>query len=226
MRISCSNQFILFHVPRTGVSSIIAALDDDLFVRAKPTALNKLMSKYLFFVARPVEMTYFRAHETAAHVRRLLPAATFDDYLKIAFVRNPFSWLVSLYELVVQSPNHRHHETICGMSGFAEYVDWEIARNKRMQWPYLYDSNGRLLVDYIGRFENLAEDAAEVFRSIGVELNPLPVVGQRTRKDYREFFDEGTKHKVKAHWARDLAVFGYEFDGPIAGFDLLNQSKV
>lgn len=221
MRISCSKQFILFHLPRTGVSSIIRALDDELFVRAPPTVLNKLMSKYLFFVARPVEKTYFRAHETAMHVRRLLPAATFDDYCKIAFVRNPYSWLVSLYELVLQSPKHRHYGAVSAMHGFGEYVDWEIARNKRLQWPYLYDRNDRLLADRIGRFENLAGDAAEIFGSIGVDLNPLTRIGQFTRKDYREFYDEEAQHKVAAHWARDLELFGYDFDGPSAGPDAL-----
>jgi hypothetical protein len=219
LRISRSKQFILFHLPRTGVSSVIAALDDELFVRAPPTALNKLLSKYLFFVARPLDKTSFQVHESAVHVRRLLPAATFDGYSKIAFVRNPYSWLVSLYEIVLQSPKHRHFETVSAMRGFGDYVDWEIRRNKRLQWPYLYDPNGRLLVDLIGRFENLADEAKRIFHSIDVDLKPLPRIGQWTRGDYREFYDPLTKRKVAAHWARDLDLFGYDFDGPIADFD-------
>lgn len=220
MRISCSKQFILLHLPRTGVSSIIRALDDDLFVRAPPTSVNKLFSKYLFFFSRPLEKTYFRAHEKALHVRRLLPAATFDSFCKIAFVRNPYSWLVSMYELVLQSPRHRHYRQLTAMRGFGDYVDWEIRRNKRMQAPYLSDRGGRLLVDQIGRFENLADDAARIFQSIDVGLNPLPRVGQFTRRDYREFYDPASKRKVAAHWSRDLELFGYDFDGPIADFDL------
>lgn len=203
------------HLPRTGVSSIIRALDDRLFVRAPPTAINKLFSKYLFFVPRPVEKTCFRAHETAIHVRRLLPATTFDDCCKIAFVRNPYSWLVSLYELVLQSPNHRHYRKLTAMTGFGDYLDWEIKRNKRLQGPYVLDGQGNPLVDRIGRFENLANDAATIFRSIDVELQPLPRVGQFTRKDYREFYDQASRRKVEAHWARDLDLFGYDFDGPI-----------
>jgi hypothetical protein len=220
VRISCSKHFILLHVPRTGVSSIIRALDDELFVRARPTAVNKLFSKYLFFVARPVKKTYFRAHESALHVRRLMPAATFDDYCKIAFVRNPYSWLVSLYELVLQSEKHRHYPTLSAMSGFGDYIDWEIGRNKRAQFPYVYDARGRLLVDRIGRFENLAYDAARIFQSIDVELKPLPRIGQFTRRDYRDFYDQASRRKVAAHWARDLELFGYDFDGPIENVDL------
>jgi hypothetical protein len=213
VRISCSKRFILLHLPRTGVSSIIAALDNELFVRAAPTRTNKLMSKYLWFVPRPVDKTYFRAHETVRHVRRLLPAQIFNDYCKIAFVRNPYSWLVSLYEIVLQSPRHRHFKVISAMRGFGEYVDWEIARNKRIQHRYLYDRGSRLLVDVIGRYERLAADSADIFGSIDVPLAPLPRVGQFTRRDYREFYDEASRRKVRAHWARDLDLLGYDFDG-------------
>jgi hypothetical protein len=205
----------LLHVPRTGVSSIIAALDDSLFVRAPQTRVNKVMSRYVWFVRRPVERTAFRVHETARHVRRLLPASEFEDYRKVVFVRNPYSWLVSLYELVLQSPRHRHHRIVSAMPGFSAYVDWEIRRNKRLQYPYLVDRSGRLLVDDVGRFESLAEDAARIFALLGVPLKPLPEVGRFTRRDYREFYDDATRRKVALHWARDLELFEYDFDGAV-----------
>jgi hypothetical protein len=216
VRISPSKRFILLHVPRTGVSSVIAALDDALFVRAPQTPVNKFMSRHLWFVRRPLGKTAFRVHETARHVRRLLPAGTFEGYRKIAFVRNPYSWLVSLYELVLQSPRHRHFRIVSAMGGFGDYVDWEIRRNKRLQFPYLVDRDGRLLVDDIGRFEQLAADSARIFTALGVALKHLPEVGRFTRRDYREFYDAATRRKVAAHWARDLELFGYGFDGPAA----------
>jgi hypothetical protein len=100
------------------------------------------------------------------------------------------------------------------MGGFGEYVDWEIRRNKRLQFPYLVDRDGGLLVDEIGRLERLNDDAARIFGGLGVALKPLPEVGRFTRRDYREFYDESTRQKVAAHWARDLELFGYDFDGP------------
>lgn len=213
MRISYSHRFILLHVPRTGVSSVIAALDEGIFVRAPQTATNKLVSKYAWWLPWPVERTTFRVHETARHVRRLVPAETFERFDKIVFVRNPFSWLVSLYELVLQSPRHRHYGIVSSLGGFPSYVDWEIARRKRFQSPYVEDGRGRLLVDHIGRYERLAEDAARIFASIGVPIKPLPHVGRFTRRDYREFYDADTRRRVERHWARDLERFGYDFDG-------------
>lgn len=221
MRISASKRFILLHLPRTGVSSIIAALDDTLFVQAPPTPVNKLMSKYVPIVRRPLDKTYFRPHETAARVRRLLPPGAFDEYRRIAFVRNPYSWLVSLYELILQSPRHRHFSTVRAMGSFADYVDWEVGRGKRRQYSYLLDRSGKLLVDSIGRFERLADDAARIFASVGVELKPLPRVGRFTRRDYREFYDATSRRKVQTHWGRDLDLLGYDFDGPTRDGDAI-----
>jgi hypothetical protein len=215
MRISYNKQFILLHLPRTGVSSIIRTLDDALFLRAPQTRLNKLVCKYAWWFPWPEARTCFRAHETARHVRRLVPAATFESFTKIAFVRNPYSWLVSLYELVLQSPRHRHYQLLSAMNGFGDYVDWEIARNKRLQYPYVTDSRGRLLIDFLGRYERLADDAARIFRAIDVPVDPLPHVGQFTRRDYREFYNDATRRKVAAHWAQDLELFAYDFDGLI-----------
>ena len=99
------------------------------------------------------------------------------------------------------------------MHGFGEYVDWETHRRRRSLTPYLVDRDGRLLVDLIGRFERLTDDAARIFGSIGVKLGALPHEGRFTRRDYREFYDAATRDKVTAHWARDLDLLGYDFDG-------------
>ena len=75
------------------------------------------------------------------------------------------------------------------------------------------DAGGVGVLSPVGRFESLAEDAARIFSGLGVALKPLPEVGRFTRRDYREFYDEATRQKVAAHWARDLELFGYDFDG-------------
>jgi hypothetical protein len=213
VRISTTKRFILFHLPRTGVGSVIASLDDSLFVRAETTRANKLLSKHLPWIKRPIEKTYFRTHDTAAHVRRLLGAADFDDYRRIAFVRNPYSWLVSFYEVLKASPKHRHYEAVAAMQGFGEYVDWEIARSKRLLHPYVVDRDDELLVDQIGYYERLSEDTTRIFGRIGITPKPLPHLGQYTPRDYRDYYDAAIKRKVADHWARDLELFGYDFDG-------------
>jgi Sulfotransferase family len=213
VRISTSNRFILFHLPRTGVGSVIASLDDEIFVRSRATRTSKLISKHLPFIRQPIEQTYFRTHDTAAHVRRLLGSKTFYAYRRIAFVRNPYSWLVSFYEVLRASPRHRHYAAVAAMTGFGDYVDWEIARNRRRLSPYVVDRKGGLLVDTLGRYEQLEEDTNRIFGPLGITPKPLPHLGQYTPSDYREYYDAAIRRKVAAHWARDLELFGYGFDG-------------
>jgi hypothetical protein len=211
--ISRSKRFILIHVPRTGGSSFVTSLDPALFIPPPAAPGDKFLSKILPFVPRPLEKVYLRPHETARKARRRLPREVFRDYSKIAFVRNPYSWLVSLYEVRRRGPRHRHHKTVAAMSGFAEYVDWEISRHDRFQHAYLTDRRGALLVDYLGRYERLTEDHKRICEILGLEPSALPRINRATQRDYREYYDEPTRERVAGRWARDLELFGYDFDG-------------
>ena len=213
MRLSLTERLIIFHIPRTAGGSVIWALDDELFVRVAPSPWSKLWSKALPFVRRPPERAFLRTHETAARVQRLLGPDIFAQFRKIAYVRNPYSWLVSFYESLRRSKGHRHQRIVSSLPSFGDYVDWEIARGKRFLHPYVMDRDERLLIDYLGRYERLAQDHAEICELLGIETQALPHLGQRVSKDYREYYDAATKRKVAGAWARDLELFGYDFDG-------------
>ena len=68
----------------------------------------------------------------------------------------------------------------------------------------------------IGKLENIDEDLATVCARIGVEHEPLGRVGSRPHADYRSYYDDATRDKVARHWARDIELFGYEFEGVAA----------
>jgi len=171
------------------------------------------MTKLFFFFSRPPERVYFRAHERAIRVKSLLPRDIFDEFLKFAFVRNPYSWLASLYEARRRGPSHRHHKIVAGMKNFSEYIDWEISKANRYQYRQLADKKENLLVDFLGRYERLTEDHQRICRLFGVQASELPHLNPASKKDYRQYYDHETKEKVARHWARDFEIFGYNFDG-------------
>ncbi|MFT5462987.1 MAG: hypothetical protein ACI8QS_001872, partial [Planctomycetota bacterium] len=47
----------------------------------------------------------------------------------------------------------------------------------------------------------------------------MPRLGGREREPWRTFYDEATRKRVQAHWARDIELFGYDFEGPIPGVE-------
>lgn len=44
----------------------------------------------------------------------------------------------------------------------------------RPQYDFMYDDDGRCLVDFIGKFENLNADFSKVTQHLGLESNQLP----------------------------------------------------
>ena len=46
------------------------------------------------------------------------------------------------------------------------------------QYDYVYDDEGRLLVDFVGKLERISEDIQKVFRQCGLENASLPHVNK------------------------------------------------
>jgi hypothetical protein len=212
MEISTSHRIIFMHVQRTGGTSVLSALRElSLWVEPPRTRANRLISRLP--IVRSPERIHFRAHDTLPFVQRRLPPAVFEEYLKVAFVRNPYSWLTSTYCTFRRGKNHRHHPIVAAMSGFPEYVDWEIKRNKRHQHIFLLDRTGQVGIDFAGRFEDLPAEYERLCRLIDVDAPPLQHRNQNRFEDYTEFYDEETREKVARHWQRDIELLGYDFDG-------------
>jgi hypothetical protein len=99
---------------------------------------------------------------------------------------------------------------------FAQYVDWEIARHKRSLSAYMTDKDGSIMVDFVGRFENLHLDFERLCALFGLPaLELLHAKTLRPHEDYRSYYDDATREKVARHWKADIDRFGYTFDGLI-----------
>ena len=155
-----------------------------------------------------------------------------DEYerlFKFSFVRDPFQRLVSEYRY----RNYFHHRS------FRDFVlnklpqpGWDDKyRHVMPQYEMLHDKEGRLLVDFVGRFESLQNDFDKVCKELGIEDSALPhrnpsnkksrnlkrrarnfLVrnGEGNKKSYREFYDEETLEAVSRYYRKDIETFGYQ----------------
>jgi hypothetical protein len=154
----------------------------------------------------------------------------YSDYLKLAFVRNPWDRLVSCFVQKIGSrdvddPLSRGTASALAKAGlyaaditfrdFAHAVsripDEKADRHFRSQSSFLSDRRGALLADEIRRFEELKEGFEYLVGLLGRDDLELPHLKKTVRKDYREYYDDETVEVVRRRYARDVALFGYEF---------------
>jgi hypothetical protein len=210
--ISYSHRFIFIHVPKTAGMSISGALAPYAH-RTEHMLVNRLLALVGIHVNHYAhyKQKRFRLHTAARIVRRHLPARVYDDFFKFAFVRNPWDRLVSQYHYILRSRTHHRHRLVTSMSGFQEYVRYELRRNKPLQKDVVTDRRGRLIVDFVGRYERLERDFAAVCRTLNIEA-VLPHVNRTLHRDYRCYYDPPTIERVASHFREDIDFFGYTFD--------------
>jgi hypothetical protein len=99
---------------------------------------------------------------------------------------------------------------------FLDRCDEEVVDTDGRKWiyrnqvDYLTDASGRLMVDFVGRFENLAEDFRFVAQKLGVN-SPLPHVNRSSHDHYTRYYTPALADKVGRRFQRDIAQFGYTY---------------
>lgn len=141
-------------------------------------------------------------------------ARQFAEYFKFGFVRNPWDRIVSLYL-------RRQGLQMSGRMTFPEFVDWAryssstcvhpVPHTNQLDW--LVDPHGDLMVDFIGRFESLQSDWAQVAKRLGLPTGlPRSNTNPEPRKHYSEWYDARTREVVRQRFAVDIEYFGYRFE--------------
>jgi len=148
---------------------------------------------------------------TADQLRRRLGQDRYDSLFTLAFVRNPWDWMVSMYEYLRGETTHRHHPAVRRMT-FAQYVDFEISRGRRSQSVFIVDRDGHVMVNFVGRFERLHADFARLCAALDVEAR-LPHLNRSRRADYRTYYEDDPAliSRVGDFLREDVERFGYVF---------------
>jgi hypothetical protein len=146
------------------------------------------------------------------------------SFYKFCFVRNPWSRLVSTYSYLRKGGVNRTftpwiREHILGPADFSEFVKSRLRRPEvladqhlRPQAKFVCDRAGTLVVDYVGRFENIEADFDVIASRLGIARR-LPQKNASEHRDYRSYFDDEMIEIVGDVYQRDVELFGYTFDG-------------
>jgi chondroitin 4-sulfotransferase 11 len=145
----------------------------------------------------------------------------FTDYFKFATVRNPFDRIVSAYFYLDNGGCNSEDEKFRAehlarynhcFSAFVEDLPILIAApHFQPQVHWICNDEGRLLVDFLGRYENLRADMHVVGKAIGLSFNMLPVINASKHAPYRDYYDQRTKRRVEQLYGNDIEIFSYRF---------------
>ena len=202
-RILHNYRCIFIHIPKTAGNSITYALN---------------------FLPKITDKDYSSAkigkHAKAVEVKRILGDKIWEEYFTFSFVRNPWDLVVSCYYWWLQKahkwekfhPDIRRIQQLGSFDGFmhSQYGREMINEIKGNIFDWISEE-GEIIVDFVGRFENIQEDWKEVCEHIGAQDQTLPHKNRTERKPYRGFYTNETREIVAERFWRSIEEFGYSF---------------
>lgn len=167
---------------------------------------------------------YLPYHYKAIDYRVIYGRKTFEQYFKFAFVRNPWDRLYSAFRyLKTGGWNHEDKEwskkNLSTFDNFTDFVkQWLNKDNIQQhlhfipQHQFICDGKGNIIIDYLAYFETINDD----FHKIAERLNINASIGHHNASppdSYKEAYTEETRKIVANIYEKDIALFGYKFDG-------------
>jgi hypothetical protein len=213
MPVSHALRGIFVHIPKTGGTSVETALGmfHDWKIENRAALFGLIQSPDL---RQKGFLSHFLQHLTWPQLRELLPPEC-RGYFTFSVVRNPWERMVSTY--ANKDPDMLMHARAQGLEleglSFEEFLEkTENFQHIHLlpQHEFIYDQQGTPLVDFIGRFERLAEDFQRICARLGVD-GGLPHRNPSRHRPYRDYYDNTTQDMVAQRYRRDIALLGYEF---------------
>ena len=224
MLLSDRYRFAFVHLAKTGGTSIRAALG-----RRRSFNLSYWSTLICHRVSR------LNGHRIGCKIPRhapmivakeMLSPPVFNRMFKFGFVRNPWDRMVSAYyHFEKERQDLLKANELADFSAFAKWLlTSTLAESnrptllralRRPQREYLVDFDGELLVNFVGRYEQLQDDYRTVLRTLEMPDLKLPHKRRgRRRRDYRAHYTDEIAELVASHFAVDLTTFDYRFDPP------------
>jgi len=227
MIISHTNRYIFIKSTKTAGTSIEAALSnhcrgDDVVTPLGDYDFNR--DETGAWVHKSMNEGSYQQHDDARTIRDSLPAEVWNGYFKFSIARNPWDRTLSRFFW-----NHRSDPALKPQPGLLQRLgvpadELAPARKafKRFLKEEAWDTNDRfylidgvLCVDYVVRYERLAEDLLEVCRRVGLPELHLPRLksGMRSKKHhYSDYYDDESRELVAERHRNDIHFFGYQFE--------------
>ena len=202
--ISFQKRFLFVHIPKTAGNSIQSVLRD--YSEDELVALREEQDGVERFGLRNSKYK-LRKHSTLAEYRAALGEAEFASLYKFTCVRNPWDRMISLYFTPTQNPSAWDRKKFRKIIEKALPVSDYLWLNERERGNDPFQN-----VNYIVRFENIAEDFRAVCAALDVSPVILPQYNRSNREHYSKYYNKKLRELVYARFSAEIERFGYTFE--------------
>ncbi len=224
MIISHRKKFIWIHLPKCAGTSIRELLQSNPIFQTDIHPMWHTKKDINWKEEYPKVDTNLWTHSSASDIKKYLDERGYrwDDYFKFVFIRNPWERAVSAYEYHRQIMSKDKQKTDFNIKGVEIALNQPprnfIMRNMGSWSPhnYIFDKDGKLMVDFVGRVENIEQDFEKVVKKILPYANitqwRLPHINTTTKnKSYRDYYDDESIEYIRNRDAKIIELGNYTF---------------
>ena len=201
---SNTKNFIYIETFKTASRSVVEALSE----YNSDFMISKI---YLNKIARKLKMKEFynfpTKHSKAYEYLDYFGYKRYSEFFKFTFSRNPFDIQVSYFHYMKGQPNHSQYDIIKDMS-FEEYILWRCEKDRQLQKDFVVDVDGNIIVDFIGKLENINEDLNTVAKKLNLNYE-LGHINRSIHKKYQEYYNKKTEDLIVDYFYEDFELFDY-----------------
>ncbi|MEM7081129.1 MAG: sulfotransferase family 2 domain-containing protein [Pseudomonadota bacterium] len=206
MIVSHTHRFIFFAVPRTATHSVRAVLaphlGDDDWQQERLDSAHRLPIPELAGAGH--------GHLGVRAIKPHLPEEVFQHYYKFALVRHPYDRFVSVCSFLNRDNPDFAHDPEQWMWDALERERFRARLLVRPQIAMLVDESGELALDFIGRYEALAESLRNVAARLDLQLDDLPHRNRSPDAIRLAALTPRLRRALDAFYAADFEAFDYD----------------
>ena len=200
---------IFIHIPKTAGVSIIHALMSSVLDYETEGLIKNLPNPLKQQFSLKGLQKHKMAHE---YVPSDVSKASWNNYYKFVFVRNPWDKVVSEY-CWRMSLNPRDHP----FTNFEQFLRTCKERPKRdTYWTHaqpqidFISNNNNVIVDDVFKFEEFSSGISTIEDRLNISIN-VKHHNASQHKHYQDYYNEKTRQQVYKLYKQDIKTFDYEF---------------
>ena len=208
MIISFRHRFIFVAIPKTATHALRVALRPHLGPRDWEQC--GLFTRKTFPLAALAQIGH--GHMTCQQVRPFLLPDVWEGFFRFCTVRNPYDRFVSYCYFMNRENQRMQKDPLGTMKQIIEdRQDAELVLF-RPQCDFVIDEEGRLMVEYLIKFEALQSHFDHICQRLRLPHMPLQHINVTGSARYRPCYDRELKEMVQAVYRQDFELFDYPLD--------------